>query len=78
MIEYDINDLKNNLQEVCNMLLNKQKDKVVVIFNGKPVVQIVPYKEENVLKPGCLKDKYGHLCDIDWFNDDIENIFFEQ
>jgi len=76
MIQYNMLDAKNNLSKICKMLVDKQEDYIIVASNGNPVAKIVPYEKEFKRKPGCLKEKYGQLCDVDWFNDDITNLFY--
>lgn len=75
MTQYNMLEAKNNLSKICKMLANKEDDYVIIASNGKPVAKIIPYEKPKKREFGCLKDKYAFLDDIDWFDEEITNLF---
>lgn len=75
MTQYNMLDAKNNLSKICQLLKDGKEDYVLIANNGKPIAKVVPF--ENIKrKAGCFKNKYKGLSNIDWFNDDIEKMFY--
>jgi len=75
MTQYNMLDAKNNLSKICKMLINKEEDYVIIASNGKPVAKIIPYVKSSKRVAGCLKNKYKALNKIDWFNNEITELF---
>ena len=75
MIQYNMLDAKNNLSKICQMLKNGQEDYILIASNGKPIAKVIPFENKKRIF-GCYKNKYKKLSDVDWFNDDITNLFF--
>lgn len=74
-IQHNILDAKNNLSKICQTLVDKKEDFILIANNGKPVAKIVPYETARK-KPGYYKNKYKSLSNVDWFNDDATNLFY--
>ena len=72
MTQYNMLDAKNNLSKICKMIVDNEEDYVVIASNGKPLVKVVPYKNNNKKRPfGTLKGIYKY---DDRFDDDNEEI----
>lgn len=77
MTQYNMLEAKNNLSKICNLLINGEEDYILIAKDGKPIAKIIPYEETHRKKPGSLKNKYSYK-EVDWFDDEIENLFFEE
>ena len=75
MIQYNMLEAKNNLSKICHMVKNGQEDYVLIASNGTPIAKVIPV-ESTKRKFGCYKNKFKKLSDVDWFNDDITNLFY--
>ena len=75
MIQYNMLEAKNNLSKICHMVKNGQEDYVLIASNGTPIAKVIPV-ESTRKKPGYYKNKYKSLSNIDWFNDDITDLFY--
>jgi len=75
MTQYNMLDAKNNLSKICRMLNNNEEDYVVIASNGKPVAKIIPFVKGSKRVAGCLKNKYKFSENIDWFDDEIAELF---
>lgn len=73
MIQYNMLDAKNNLSKICQMLKNGQEDYILIASNGKPFVKMT-FFESTRKEPGHYK--YKATKNVDWFNDDITNLFY--
>lgn len=77
MTQYNMLDAKNNLSKICKSIQKGEEDYVLIANNGEPVVKIIPYEKPKKRKAGCLINKYKYNDKaVDWFNDDITNLFF--
>lgn len=75
MIQYNMLNTKNNLSKIYQLLKDGHEDYVLIANNGKPIAKVVAF-ESKKRKFECYKNKYKKLSNIEWFNDDITNLFY--
>ena len=76
MTQYNMLEAKNNLSKICKMIVNKEEDYIVIASNGKPLVKVVPYKNENSKRKfGTLKGVFKYDDRFDDDNQEIEKLF---
>ena len=78
MIQYNIYEAKTNLSKISRLLESKQEDCVVISRNGKPVLKVVLYENDNRSKLfGCAKGMFevpDNFDDMDLNSDFEEDI----
>lgn len=77
MTQYNMLEAKNNLSKICKMIVDKDEDYVVIASNGKPLVKVIPYCNDNVVRIGIADGKYKiDMKKFDECNDEIEDMFY--
>ena len=77
MIHYNMLDAKNNLSKICKLLVDGKEDSIVICSNGKPLVKVVPYKNNSKRKAGILEKKYKYDKYFETCDKEIAKLFYE-
>lgn len=79
MTEYNMYEAKTNLSKIAKLLEEKKEDVVIISRNGKPILEVTLYKNNNRSGLfGCAKGLFNipkAFDDIDIANDFTGEIF---
>ncbi|MBA2369419.1 MAG: type II toxin-antitoxin system Phd/YefM family antitoxin [Candidatus Protochlamydia sp.] len=70
----NIHDAKTHLSRYLEQLINTHEP-IVICRNGKPIAQLVEYKQKKIRKLGLLKGKIKMSADFNTLPDDFMENF---
>lgn len=74
MESVSIYEVKTQLSKYISMLINKEKDSIVITKNGAPVAEIVPYVERKERRIGIAKGLWKDISEEEFNDFDLETI----